>query len=471
MKTNHFKKQILGVLIFLVCAVFELYAGGGGGGGGRGGGGGGGRGGGGGGGFGGGGFGGGAGGGGGGGRGAVAGGTAGQYNNNGMVGTAVIQVDPVTHNLVIIADAQTTEQIKRVMANLDVPQPQVLIKSVFLEVEDSKALDLGVQGNYNGFNKNWGVISGYLTNYSINTPSTTVTTPSGGNTVTLGTPTIGPSGLTALTESYNINNGFGLPASLPGSAGNGGLYTIMGNDFTGTIQAIATAGKAQVLSRPSILARDGQMAEIVVGQSIYLPSSVSLTAVGGTGTTVPSINGSYQNVGIQLDVTPFIQANNLVQMILEPQMTSIDTSTPGQVIEGGSIISSPVYAPNLLKRSANTVVVTPDGQTVVIGGLISNNKSSSASKVPLLGDIPVLGNLFKFTSRQNAKDELLIFLTPHIMQMPSQLAAMTMHETGQTPLITNSIPEQELDRFLDRVPVKNTANPLKAGDGFFSPQP
>jgi hypothetical protein len=57
------------------------------------------------------------------------------------------------------------------------------------------------------------------------------------------------------------------------------------------------------------------------------------------------------------------------------------------------------------------------------------------------------------------------------MQMPSQLAAMTMHETGQTPLITNSIPEQELDRFLDRVPVKNTANPLKAGDGFFSPQP
>jgi general secretion pathway protein D len=469
MKTNHFKKQILGVLIFLVCAVFELYAGGGGGGGGRGGGGGGGRGGGGGGGFGGGGFGGGAGGGGGGGRGAVAGGNNGQYNNSGMVGTAVIQVDPVTHNLVIIADAQTTEQIKRVMANLDVPQPQVLIKSVFLEVEDSKALDLGVQGNYNGFNKNWGVVTGYLTNYSINTPTTTSqTTPP---VTSKGTPVIGPSGLTPLTTSYQINNGFGLPASLPGSAGNGGLYQIMGNDFTGTIQAIATAGNAQVLSRPSILARDGQMAEIVVGQSIYLPSSVSLTAVGGTGTTVPSINGSYQNVGIQLDVTPFIQANNLVQMILEPQMTSIDTSTPGQVIEGGSIISSPVYAPNLLKRSANTVVVTPDGQTVVIGGLISNNKSSSESKVPLLGDIPVLGNLFKFTSRQNAKDELLIFLTPHIMQMPSQLAAMTMHETGQTPLITNSIPEQELDRFLDRVPVKNTANPLKAGDGFFSPQP
>jgi general secretion pathway protein D len=141
-------------------------------------------------------------------------------------------------------------------------------------------------------------------------------------------------------------------------------------------------------------------------------------------------------------------------MILQPQITSIDTSTPGQVIQGGSIISSAVYAPNLNKRSANTVVVTPDGQTVVIGGLISNDKSSSESKVPLLGDIPVLGNLFKFSSKANTKTELLIFLTPHIIQMPSQLAALTTHETGQTPLLTNSVSEQELDRFLDRVPVK-----------------
>ena len=85
-----------------------------------------------------------------------------------------------------------------------------------------------------------------------------------------------PSALTPSTTSYSVNNGFGLPQSLPGAAGNGGVYQIMGNDFTATLQAIATAGKAQVLSRPSILARDGQMAEIVVGQSIYLPSSVTL---------------------------------------------------------------------------------------------------------------------------------------------------------------------------------------------------
>jgi general secretion pathway protein D len=432
MKTNCFKKHLGGVLALLFCAALAIHAqqrtgnGGGGGFGGFGG-----------------------------GfnnanRNNASSASSSQYNNNGTVGSAVISVDPVTHNILVIADKQTSEQIGRVIASLDAPEPQVLIKVVFLEVDDSKALDLGVQGNYTGFSKNFSQLTGYVTNYGIGN----ITTGSGSTATTM--PGVVPTGVTPVNQSYSLNNNFGLPQSLSGATGPGGMYQIMGSDFTATLQAIATAGKAQVLSRPSILARDGQMAEIVVGQSVYLPSSVSLTTIGGSAltATVPTINGTYQNVGIQLDVTPFIGANNLVQMILQPQITSIDTSTPGQVIQGGSIISSAVYAPNLNKRSANTVVVTPDGQPVVIGGLISNEKSSSESKVPILGDIPVLGNLFKFSNHSSQKTELLIFLTPHIIQMPSQLAALTAKETGQAQLITNSIPEQELDRFLERIPVK-----------------
>ncbi len=286
MKTNCFQKYIGGVLIFLLSATFELHAQFGGGG--RGGG------------FGGGGFGGG---GavflGGGGRiGGAANGSQ-QYNNNGTVGTANISVDPVTHNLVIVADEETMEQIRRVVANLDAPQQQVLIKVVFVEVDDSKALNLGVEGNYTGFSKNFSQITGYMTNLSYYP-----------NTANPGSPgSVGPSGYSAISQSITANNNFGLPQTPAGATGPGGMYTIMGNDFTATLQAIATAGKAQILSRPSVLARDGQMAEIVVGQSIYLPSSVSLTAVGGSAATVPTINGTYQNVGIQLDVTPFIGAN------------------------------------------------------------------------------------------------------------------------------------------------------------------
>jgi type II secretory pathway component GspD/PulD (secretin) len=76
--------------------------------------------------------------------------------------------------------------------------------------------------------------------------------------------------------------------------------------------------------------------------------------------------------------------------------------------------------------------------------------------VPILGDIPVLGQLFKFTAKADQKNELMIFLTPHIVQMPSQLAALTARESSQAPMITNSISEQELDRFLERIPVKKT---------------
>src|ERR1017187_6089620 len=435
MKTNCFKKHLGGVLIFLLCATFELHAqyrtGGGGGGGGFGGFGG----------FGGGGF-----------NNAnrnnASSSSSGQYNNNGTVGSAVISVDPVTHNIIVIADKQTSEQIRQVVASLDAPEPQVLIKVVFLEVQDNTGSAIGVQGTYTGMNKNYSQIIGYVTNFAVQ--NVTTTTSSGTTT----TPTLLPSGISPVGQTLNVNNNFGLPQALAGAAGNGGLYQFMGSDFNATLQAIATSGKAQVLSRPSILARDGQMAEIVVGSSIYLPSGVSFTAVGGTSTTIPTINGTYQNVGIQLDVTPFIGANNLVQMILQPQITSIDTSTPGQVIQGGSIISSAVFAPNLNTRSANTVVVTPDGQPVAIGGSLSHDKAGSDSKIPFLGDIPLLGLLFKFSAKANQKNELLIFLTPHIVRMPSQLAALSANETGQSPLITNSIPEQELDRFLERVPVK-----------------
>ena len=240
----------------------------------------------------------------------------------------------------------------------------------------------------------------------------------------------------------------------------------MSDNFTATIQALATAGKAQVLSRPTVLAKDGQFAEIVIGQSVYLPSGVSFTTVSGSSTTVPTINGNYQNVGIQLDVLPSIQMNNLVQMILQPQITSIDTSTPGQQIVGSTLFSGAVYAPNINKRSVNTVAMTPDGQTVAIGGLISNQKSANVTKVPLLGDIPLLGQLFRFNNKAEAKNELIIFLTPHIVQAPWQLAAMGAAEVEQSQMITNSISEQLLNRYLDRLPVDRSAPPARVSSGF-----
>jgi len=424
MKTNNFNKIFGCVLALLLCAAMNVHAQRGGGGGGRGGGGGGG-----------GGFGGGGGGARGGGGGGIGGGGGGgggnslsQYNSNGQVGSAVISVDPVTHNIIVIADKETTAQIKKVLDSLDAPEPQVLIKVVFMEVQRNNDLDLGIEG---GWTKGLGdQLTGSAANaFGLAAANSVVTNFSG----------MGQALAPALTPNYGSPNGF---------------YQIVGSDFQATLKAIAVAGKAEILSRPSILARDGQLAEIVVGQSIYLPSGVTFNTVGTSTATIPTINGTYSNVGIQLDVTPFIGANDLITMILEPQITSIDTSTPGQVIAGGSLFSAAVYAPNINKRSANTVVVTPDSQSVVIGGLINNNKASTDNKVPILGDIPFFGQLFKSSSKSDSKTELLMFLTPHIVRAPGLLSEMNGREMGQTPFITNSVTEQELNQYLEKVPMK-----------------
>ncbi len=415
MKTNYFQKISSGIGAIFICATLMVHAqprqgGGGFGGGGFGGFGGFG------GGFGGGGFG-----------GANRGGSANsQYNNNGTVGSATISVDPVTHNIIVIADKATSEQIKRVIENLDAPTPQVLIKVVFLEVQHNDGSDIGVEGAYNANHLGNG-ISGSAANV------------------------LGLAGANSITTNLNGITGKGTTALTPNNAANG-FYQVMGSDFQATLKAIATAGKAQVLSRPSILARDGQLAKIVVGQEIYLPSGVSYNTSGAT--TTPIINGSYTEVGIILNVTPFIGANNLVEMIVQPQTSAVDNSSPGQQIATGGVLGSPVYAPNLNIRSADTVVVTPDAQPVVIGGLIANSKSQSDSKVPILGSIPVLGNLFKASVKSNKKTELLMFLTPHIVRAPEQLPGLANGEINQNPILTNSISEQELNRFLERVPVK-----------------
>ncbi|HUB87026.1 MAG TPA: hypothetical protein VMB22_03975 [Verrucomicrobiae bacterium] len=415
MKMNQFSKITGGVLALLFCATFELHAqfrGGGGFGGGGGGGGGG---------FGGG-FNGGA-------RNTTTGNqynnNGNQYNNNGSVGSASIYVDPDTKNLVVITDPETSEQISNVISRLDRPKPQVLIKVVFLQVQHTDGLDFGVEGS---FGKNIGG-----TPSGLNASAADVFGLSGLNTIVTNFSTVGPAqAVPALAPS--IATGVG--------GGANGLYQVLGSDFQATLRAIAAAGKAQILSRPSILARDGQPATIVVGQSVPLVTSVSYSGIANT----PVNNIQYTPVGIILSVTPYISSEGLVEMIVSPQDSSIDPTLTEPIASG-------VNAPVIDQTSADTVVVTPDAQTVVIGGLMENDKSSSESKIPVLGDIPLLGNLFKHRVSNDGKNELMIFLTPHIVRTPSELPELTQNEQNNM-LPPKSVSEQELDQFLDHVPVK-----------------
>jgi general secretion pathway protein D len=153
-------------------------------------------------------------------------------------------------------------------------------------------------------------------------------------------------------------------------------------------------------------------------------------------------------VGIILRVTPYINViNGTVQMIVSPSTSQLDNTIQVPISAG-------VFAPVIDIRSADTVAITPDGQTVVIGGLMASAKTSSDSKIPFLGDIPIIGNLFKRQTKTGAKSELLIFLTPHIVRTPTQLVALSDKEAVQHTLISKSVSEEDLDKFLERVPMK-----------------
>lgn len=342
-------------------------------------------------------------------------GAAQQYTPNNQVGSAQISVDD-SGNLVVIGDEATIAQIKQVVADLDRPRPQVLIKVVFLEVQHADSLDIGIEGAY-GKNLGGGITNNVASVFGANGLNSLVTN-------------VFPSGpaqsIPALTQQT------------PGA----GVYQILGSDFQATLRAIAQAGKAQLLSRPSILARDRQPATIQIGQRVPLITGVNFTTFGNQINSV-----SYTDIGIILRVTPYITGDGMVQMIIAPETSSLNqtVSVP---------ISAGVSSPAIDVRRADTVAITPSGQTVVIGGLMASDKASSESKVPFLGDIPILGNLFKRKTSSGSKTELLIFLTPHIIQAPGQLAGISDKEQSRYPLIQKSVSEEELDRFLERVPVK-----------------
>lgn len=343
------------------------------------------------------------------------------YPSNGTIGDAYFSIDPETRRVVYIADEATTRYIAQVLTNLDRPKPQVLIKVVFVEVTHNNDLDIGLEGG-------WGRQG---MNGTINSASA-----------------VNGFGLSGLSSVVGTNfNQFGQPISSfapvsPMTQQGAGLYQILGQDYQVTLRAIAQTGNARVLSRPSILARNNQPATITVGQSVPLITSVSYNGLNGT----PINAVTYTSVGVILRVTPFITADGLVEMMVSPQISSID---PNLSIP----ISAGVNAPVIDVRSADTVAVTADGQTIIIGGLMEADKSQTDTKIPFLGDIPLLGNLFKRRQRSDTKTELLIFLTPHIVQNPTELASLSARERYKSEGM-KSFPEQDLSRFLDSLPTK-----------------
>ena len=353
-----------------------------------------------------------------------------QYRRNTELGDAVITIDPETRSLVIVTDEDTHREMVSVIKTLDQPKPQVLIKVVFLEVTYNKGLDVGIEGSYT-FNLKNPIAAN--TGSSTTTSATTGVIP-GGTTATNSTLTTPLNTLANIGQTATLQNLYGLSALTQGS-----FVRLASDDWSATLHALSSKGKVEILSRPSIMARNNQEAVIVVGSEVPFITASSLTSTGQTNNTI-----RYDNVGIILRVTPFITSEGTVEMIVAPEISNLTDQT----VPIGNNTSAPVIA----KRSAETVVVVPHAQTVVIGGLMQTQKTSAIQKIPLLGDIPYLGAAFRRTITSDTKTELLIFLTPYIVNNGAGLTRVTADEMGRTELVDRSFSQKELDKYLESIP-------------------
>jgi MSHA biogenesis protein MshL len=199
------------------------------------------------------------------------------------------------------------------------------------------------------------------------------------------------------------------------SSGIGGLLSLVvsGNDFSGVIELLSTQGNVQVLSNPRLTASNNQKAVIKVGKDEYFVTNVSTTTVTGTATsTTPNISLSAFFSGIALDVTPQIDGEGNVILHIHPSV--IDTEEQDKVINfNGTSYALPLAQSNI--RESDTVIQAKSGEVVVIGGLMQSTITDQKSKVPLLGDLPFVGNLFSNTNEVEQKKELVILLKPTVV--------------------------------------------------------
>lgn len=316
----------------------------------------------------------------------------GQSRKAGLRGDAMFQYDEETGSLIVVTDEDTNKEIGRVIKTLDRPVPQVLIKVLFLEVTHTNDLDLGFEGTWTKKTKH---------NFSTQ------------------------------VDTQTVQDLFGIANQT-----TGGFYRILTQDLNLTLRALSEVTKFEVLSRPSILTRNNKQATINVGQKVPIITNSTISALGQINNTV-----TYVDFGILLDVTPHISEDGLVAMDVAPQISALTDQT----VPIGNNVEAPVFS----TRSATTSVVVPDGATVVIGGLMEDNNTSNNKKLPLLGDIPLLGAAFRNKSDSKTKTELLIFLTPHVVSGASDLAAMTVTENSKATLPAKAFKEEELNRFVD----------------------
>jgi general secretion pathway protein D len=313
-------------------------------------------------------------------------------SSTGLVGKVYVQADTDTNSLIVMTSPANYEKVKKVLDDLDKPVPQVLIKVLIAEVTHDDTMDLGAEFSFLNDWKDSEITAG------------------------------SDLGITSLTD--------GLVAK------------VINTRFNVKLRALENEGKLNVLSKPYILASNNQQASITVGNSVPFITDSRTTETGQTINTI-----TYKDLGILLTVTSAINNEGLVTMDVTQTISALGTTT----VKISDTLSAPVYT----KRSSTNRVIARNGQTVVIGGLMEDSRSDSNKKIPLLGDIPLLGALFRHSEKQKTKTELLIFLTPTVAATDKDLVKISNEKRAENEFLKQKFSQEDLEGMVEKAPDKN----------------
>ncbi len=369
-------------------------------------------------------------------------GTGGGGAGSGQSGTlpaGMIQADPTTNSIIITANEHVYNNLRNVIDKLDSRRAQIYVESMIVEVADNKAQEFGVQlqallggGSTQTF---------VGTNFNASVP--------GGNITTLGTSAGALSSLGATATSSTV-----LPA--PGT-NVGILHTYNGTPtLAGLARAVSTITGVNVLSTPNLLTLDNEIAQIIIATNVpFVTGQYAQTT--GLSTVAPFTTVDRQDIGLILKIKPQISEGGLVKLQIYEESSTIDPATTNNA-----------YGPTYNKRSLESNVLVEDGQLIALGGLLSDSYQDTEEKTPFLGDIPILGGLFRYEAKTRVKENLMLFLRPYIIR-----------DTEQSDSVTNdryNLIKEVRDTFKQHVRVlsNETLTPLpksnQGGSTFINPQ-
>ncbi len=305
-----------------------------------------------------------------------------------------IQADPTTNSLIISAPEPQYRQLRAVIDKLDGKRAQVLIESLIVEVSANKVAEFGIQwqtafGNYGN-----GAVGVIGTNSGV----------AGGNIIDLA--------VAAATGNY---------ASLTSSAIGNGMNVaiaprINGKYYLGALaNFLENTGDANVLSTPNLLTLDNEEAQIIIGNNVPFPTGSYANTGGNGGAVNPFTTVERKDVGLMLRVRPTINENGTVKLTLYQEVSKVNEST-----------LTNVNGPSTSKRSIESTVLVDDGSVIVLGGLLEDSYSLNQDKVPVMGDLPVLGALFRNENRSRKKTNLMVFLRPMVIRDNATSDALVM---------------------------------------------